>query len=255
MKTTINNVGIDVLINSKPVKQYIHDGKVFIEAKDGSEYEIQIRNLTPGRIECVVGIDGIDVISGEENTPETTGYIINGYCTLKLDGYRVSSEKVAAFKFCKAGESYSSSKVITAQNGVICISCYAERVISRGICSNTLLDTQPNIGWYASNSLYKNTDPFDTVYYSSTSSSDSQLYGCVSAPSEHFDMGSTFGKSKDSKVVEVSFDRGDILGELSIYYASRQNLKDMGIQLITEKQIVLPQGKKQYCTPPPNWVG
>jgi len=74
-------------------------------------------------------------------------------------------------------------------------------------------------------------------------------------PSDCFDMGSSFGSPKDSSVKGVSFIRGYNLGEINIYYASRQGLRDAGVNITNEQKVVLPQGTSKYCQPPKDWKG
>jgi hypothetical protein len=270
-----NNVVLDILVNGKPVKQYTHEGKIFIEAKDGTEYGISVFNPNYARIECVVGVDGVDVISGDPCNDNSTGYVINGRDTLKLKGYRISDEQEVSFKFAKAGESYASSKTVNAQNGVITVTCYLEYVAPPLTPSSPLTPNEWN--------PYKGTVTPNTPYWGitsdsftqcdggilrsmnatyacnvnspgcSTTTTDSSNYSGDLKPSNHFSMGTTFGSVKDSKVVTVSFSRGICLGEKNLYYTTRENLKEIGVNLGAEHKVVFPVGKQKYCTPPPGW--
>lgn len=290
MKNYIQNVVVDILINNKPVKQYTHDGEIFVEAKDGSEYEIRIKNNNSTRIEAVIGVDGIDVITGNPNTENSFGYVIDAYDTLKLKGYRISDEKVAAFKFCKKENSYASAKTVYAQNGVITVKCYAEEILP------CFYNSAPQIIRKTKKVFYEYEEPYWTwpnnpirygditcgsgnITCSYTSNTKSDLDGVMKnsysnnfvglnqllnetkkcsepeVPSDHFDMGSSFGSSKDSSVKGVSFIRGFNLGEINIYYSSRNSLKEMGVNITNEQKVVLPQGTSKYCQPPKGWKG
>ena len=308
MKNYIENVSVEILFNGKPCKQYTSEGEIFIEAKEDSEYEISIKNSNSFRIECVVGVDGINVISGDTNTEQSTGYVIDKYDTLKLKGYRVSDEKVAAFKFTKRGESYASSKSINAQNGVINVRCYKEKieipkwfqieeepiVIKRKRyiydyddfyhwpkplypfypnypiwCSyspNTGIngtDNSGSIGTFNMSNTTRSAEPklsasVNQCSFQAQTVPDSNFQNCSQelTPSEHFDMGSSFGTAKESKITHVKFERGDLLGEINLYYASRNNLKEkLGINLSNEQKVVFPQGVSKYCSPPAGWKG
>jgi hypothetical protein len=301
MKNQIDNVSVEILFNGKPAKQYTSEGEIFIEAKEDSEYEISIKNSNSFRIECVVGVDGINVISGDTNTEQSTGYVIDKYDTLKLKGYRVSDEKVAAFKFTKKGESYASSKSVNAQNGVINVRCYKEKIEipktfqlweepldviikrkRRYIYEYDVYPYWPAPYWNQPYSTWCGTTPntnstgIAAFNMSNTNCStegklpntvnqcsfqaqtvpDSQNYSQELTPSDHFDMGSSFGTAKESKITHVKFERGDLLGEINLYYASRNNLKEkLGINLSNEQKVVFPQGVSKYCSPPAGWKG
>ena len=215
-------------------------------------------------------LPGVRVISARLFDEKSSGYIIDSFDTLKLKGYRISDEKVAAFKFCKKGDSYASSKTVFAQNGVITVQCYYEQSFFYGC--NTVFNnwtwaepirygdcTEP-MDMFCSTNLKGRSDT-GSVKCNYTSQVDSVLYSkklscdTPETPSDHFDMGSSFGSSKDSAIKGVSFTRGYSAGEMNIYYASRQSLKSMGVEITNEQKVVLPQGKSKYCQPPVDWKG
>ncbi len=77
-----------------------------------------------------------------------------------------------------------------------------------------------------------------------------------SVPSDHFNLGSTFGSRTESKVITTQFKKGDYLGEICIYYATKDKLKEMGVNITNESKITFPIGsKKQYCSFPKGWQG
>ena len=70
-----------------------------------------------------------------------------------------------------------------------------------------------------------------------------------------FDMGTKWGEAKESKVVEVEFERGTLALTTNIYYASRQSLLEMGVPLGSEKQVSFPEPftDSKYAKPPKGW--
>lgn len=70
-----------------------------------------------------------------------------------------------------------------------------------------------------------------------------------------FDVGTKFGEAKESRVIEVEFEKGILALTDNIYYASRQSLIEMGVQMGNEKQVSFPEpftdGK--YAKPPMGW--
>ena len=72
-----------------------------------------------------------------------------------------------------------------------------------------------------------------------------------------FDMGTKYGDAKESKVIEVEFEKNTLTLTQNIYYASRESLIEMGVPLGSEKQVSFPepfQGSK-YSIPPVDWNG
>jgi hypothetical protein len=78
-----NTFDVNVLVNGNRCKQYNHDNRVYIEAKDGSEYSISIQNNTANRVLAVCSVDGLNVLTGEKASTEDSGYIIDAYNTQK----------------------------------------------------------------------------------------------------------------------------------------------------------------------------
>lgn len=71
-----------------------------------------------------------------------------------------------------------------------------------------------------------------------------------------FDMGTEFGKKKESKVQLIDFKKGYLALSLDIYYASRESLIEMGVPITNELKINFPESfSNKYCTPPKNWNG
>lgn len=86
-----------------------------------------------------------------------------------------------------------------------------------------------------------------------------KLSGCKNTCDEtrtlEFDMGTKFGEAKESRVIEVEFEKGILALSMNIYYASRQSLIEMGVPLGNEKQVSFPEPfrESKYATPPKGW--
>ncbi len=71
-----------------------------------------------------------------------------------------------------------------------------------------------------------------------------------------FSVGTTFGERVTSRVQEVTFTTGDLLTELSLYYAPREGLLKMGVDLSRTKKVALPRAfDGKYCVAPADWKG
>lgn len=86
-------------------------------------------------------------------------------------------------------------------------------------------------------------------------SANAEKLSKVTIKNASFDMGTKFGEAKESKVVNVEFERGILALTTNIYYASRQSLIDMGVPLGNEKMISYPEPFKdsKYAVPPKGW--
>ncbi len=107
---------------------FVAGGSNYVTGISGSRYSIVIRNHSPGRIEAIVSVDGLDVIDGKDASFSKRGYLIDPHGDLEIDGFRTSTSEVAAFRFGSVGESYAARKHGTTRNvGVIGLAVFHER--------------------------------------------------------------------------------------------------------------------------------
>jgi hypothetical protein len=263
---------VTILVNGNSVAKYHKDGKVYVEAKEGSEYEISIKNHGSSRILAVTSVDGLNVLTGEQSSTEDSGYVVAGYSACKIKGFRYNDEKVGAFKFVKKSQSYAKSKKdgSVVNCGVIGVVVYEEHqpyadwVItstSTGLYGNG--SSSDPMRWNPMNEPYSTSangvggisNDYSSKSLSNTVSCASLNYSnTTSNVLRSFDMGSGWGKSKESKVTSTDFTRGDKTQRFEIYYASRESLIDMGVIQPKMNQVAFPKSFPKYAKPPSGWV-
>jgi hypothetical protein len=87
-----------------------------------------VRNRTDLRLEVVLSVDGLDVLDGRKASVRKPGYVMVPRSQLTVDGFRQSTEAVAAFRFSPVRESYAAEKYHSTENvGVIGIAVFNER--------------------------------------------------------------------------------------------------------------------------------
>jgi hypothetical protein len=107
---------------------FVAGDKNFTVGEAGRRYTIVIRNRTPNRVECVVSVDGLDVIDGRSAAFNKRGYLVQPHGELEIDGFRQSVEAVAAFRFGSVRGSYAGQKTGDTRNvGVIGFAFFHER--------------------------------------------------------------------------------------------------------------------------------
>ena len=107
---------------------FVASDKNYIVGEAGRRYTIVIRNRTPNRIECVVSVDGLDVIDGRAAGFSKRGYLVQPHGELEIDGFRQSVDAVAAFRFGSVRGSYAAKKTGDSRNvGVIGFAFFHER--------------------------------------------------------------------------------------------------------------------------------
>jgi len=99
----------------------------FVVGEESRRYSIVVRNRSDLRLEIVLSVDGLDVIDGRSALFRKRGYILNPHQKLVVEGFRQSTEAVAAFRFGPVRESYAAEKYHNTRNvGVIGIALFNE---------------------------------------------------------------------------------------------------------------------------------
>ena len=84
-------------------------------------------NHTGHRFEAVATVDGLDVINGKDGTFDNRGYVLMPFATLEIEGFRQSTQAVAAFRFAAVADSYAQQMGKGRNIGVIGVAFFAER--------------------------------------------------------------------------------------------------------------------------------
>ena len=78
-------------------------------------------------LRLVLSVDGLDVLDGRTASFRKRGYLLNRRQKLVVEGFRQSTEAVAAFRFGPVRESYAAEKYHNTRNvGVIGITLFNE---------------------------------------------------------------------------------------------------------------------------------
>lgn len=121
-----SEVSVELVGESGPRALVRANGNAYVVGTAGERYSIRVRNHTGRRLEVVASVDGLDVLNGKEASVKRRGYVVNGYDTLEIDGFRQSQGAVAAFRFGSVGESYAASKSDARNAGVIGVAVFNE---------------------------------------------------------------------------------------------------------------------------------
>jgi hypothetical protein len=107
---------------------YQSGGNLICIGEDGQRYAVEVENLSNHRLEFVVTVDGLDVLSGQPGSFSRRGYVLSPGERREIKGWRTSVNEVAAFKFGKVADAYVNKKTgETANVGVVGAAVFAER--------------------------------------------------------------------------------------------------------------------------------
>lgn len=131
----INDVDIDIVSDNYrralpeyPVKQKKRTYRAYLEAYQGTEYSIRVRNRSGERIGLVIAVDGRNIISGKRSKlrPKERMYILNPHQEATYKGWRSGKNHINRFYFTDAPDSYAGRWGDYSAMGVIAVAAFAE---------------------------------------------------------------------------------------------------------------------------------
>lgn len=273
-----NNIELGILIKGRPVTEYPHMGQVFIEGRDGSQYEIEVKNHNPFRVEAVLSVDGLSVTDGKDAGTHSSGYLIDAHGSIRVPGWKLNSEQVAAFAFAGKRQSYAAQSTGSARNtGVIGLMAFAEkRQAYRPVASPFRIAASGHHEWSGgSNHLFggglramgmasldgaATLDAAATMDWMDQDQSRGITAMACAAPPVEQTLGTAFGKATEFATSTVAFERGDLASMMVLYYDDSKGLRQRGIVLAKPSRQHLSQPPQAFpamsgCTPPPGWRG
>jgi len=195
--------------SGKPLPSFLYQGRTYVLGTTGLRYRVRVRNHSGRRAEVVVSVDGRDVIDGGPSSMEKHGYVVDGHGEVLIDGFRLSQDAVAAFRFGTVSRSYAALEGDARDVGVIGVAVFPER--------------RPR--------------PVPMAVPAPREKADAMARSERSmgaAPAERRPgLGTTFGEERNSHVNWVTFEREGTRPEvvLSLRYDDRPGLLAAGVNL------------------------
>jgi hypothetical protein len=106
---------------------YEHHGRRYVAGEPGHEYEIRLRNTSDARTLAVTSVDGVNVVTGATAAYNQSGYVLDPWRDVAIDGWRKSMDAVAAFYFTSLPDSYAARTHRPGNVGVIGVAVFRER--------------------------------------------------------------------------------------------------------------------------------
>jgi hypothetical protein len=209
---------------------YEHDGRLYVAGEPRHQYELRIRNSSGARVLAVTSVDGVNVITGETAAQEQSGYVLDGWDSVRVEGWRKSLDEVATFYFTQLADSYAARTGRPHDVGVIGVALFREqRLYSEPCCSTRRLDdgapapaaAAPEANAQASDEPARERDA-SGARAEPRSQSKSEKEG---------KLGTGHGHREASPAQYVNFRRASSTPDetIVIYYDSRRNLLAQGV--------------------------
>ncbi len=110
-----------------PLPAFFADGRTYAIGEAGRRYSVVVANDTGVRVEVVASVDGLDVLDGKEASWGKRGYLVPAWGSVEIDGFRQSSDHVAAFRFGSVRDSYAARTGSDRNVGIVGIAIFTSR--------------------------------------------------------------------------------------------------------------------------------
>ena len=267
-----SNYEFEILVNGHAVREYSHKERTYIEGRKGQNYVIKIRNNGSRRILAIPTVDGLSVLDGKTADYSSPGYIVDGYSSLTVKGWRRSDDEVAEFFFSTNDDSYSASMGKGGNQGVIGVAVFREKE-KDPIVKYTIIDHHhcniygcPHcwpIHWYHTSSGTSSgsvnltaTNTSNTFQMKSEEAALSKQMkdfdGAAAASQVKQDLGTGWGDTLRDRVQRVEFEKEKVPDAVfEIYYNTREQLQALGVDFDTQIKYITPSAfPGGYCEPP-----
>jgi len=106
-----------------------NEHRAYVEAINGENYSLNIRNRSNQRVGLVIAVDGRNIISGKKSNLKYNEnmYILGPYETQSYAGWRTSSKDIHRFYFTESDDSYAQAFGDGSAMGVIAVAVYEEK--------------------------------------------------------------------------------------------------------------------------------
>ena len=293
-----SNFELEVIRHGSSSKQFYQEGKYYVEGKQGEEFSVKIKNNTSRRVLAVLTVDGLSAMDGKTGSFDSSGYILDPWNGITIPGWRLNNKEVAHFEFARSDKSYAASKGKGIHNGVIGCAFYYEKQYAPNVTISNLPEAFPHIHpWWekcpncptwpnfekkygqswGDNSSYNlrasaNDTGINHTFTAQSLGKSGMSMNVVNTSAANYSsvgnqqqvmsssLGTGFGDKTEHRVVSVGFERASSTPTevLTVYYDTRQGLKNRGIDVEGYTEIASPFPGSQneynkYCEPPKDW--
>jgi hypothetical protein len=220
---------------------YRYAGEYYVAGKPGNEYRVQVRNQNGGDLLAVVSVDGVNVVSGETAHWRQSGYVVDGWQSLSIDGWRKSLDRTAAFYFTRLPDSYAARTDRPENVGVIGVALFQRKVEPVAELTPAPVPYEDETRDAAPASARAEADANSAGSSAGkTRAAQPSLQNEMKKDRGDTRLGTGHGRSETSYASYTNFERAseEPVEIIAIHYDSRRNLIAMGV--IPEERAPLP---------------
>lgn len=109
------------------LRTYRDHGKLYVAGTPGHRYSVRMVNRTGGRLLTILSVDGVNAITGQTASASQSGYVLSGWESAEIAGWRKSDDEIAQFNFTALPDSYAARTGRPDNVGVIGVAVFTER--------------------------------------------------------------------------------------------------------------------------------
>jgi hypothetical protein len=112
--------GVEVLVGGAPLEVLYGRGRRYVEAREGAEYELLVRNPTPYRVAVALSVDGLNTVDARRTTAwQASKWVVEPYGSARVSGWQMSASRARRFYFTTERDSYAARLGRASDLGVI----------------------------------------------------------------------------------------------------------------------------------------
>lgn len=111
---------LEVLVGGSPLEVLYGRGRRYVQAHEGEEYTVLVRNPLPVRVAVALSVDGLNSIDARRTSAwDASKWVIEPYGTIRISGWQMSSTRARRFYFTTERDSYAARLGRASDLGVI----------------------------------------------------------------------------------------------------------------------------------------
>ena len=126
----VPGLAIRVALNDdsgRPLPAFYAGGRTYAIGEAGQRYTVVVTNDSGVRVEAVASVDGLDVLDGKAASFGKRGYLVPEWGSVEIDGFRQTSDHVAAFRFGSVRDSYAARTGTDRNVGIVGVAIFTPR--------------------------------------------------------------------------------------------------------------------------------
>src|SRR5687768_3874736 len=101
--------GLEVLVGGGPLEVLYGRGRRYVEAREGEEYSLLVRNPLPVRVAVALSVDGLNTIDARRTSAwDASKWVIEPHGSITVSGWQMSTQRARRFYFTSEHDSYGA---------------------------------------------------------------------------------------------------------------------------------------------------